>query len=117
MWTCGNKLNRISPDSTIKDILDAFLNPSTGNASVRQTLKDYISPSKLFLYMKKAKCPANAPAYYAIDLEATLDETLRGKLILEFPTFTIVTHPLGADVTIILVDHALFEIDSVPASP
>lgn len=109
------KTDRTSADSIIKDVLDEFLAPSTGNVTIRHALKDYISPCKLFLYMKKARCPSNAPAYYAVDSEATLDETLRGKLILEFPTFTVLTHPMNADVAIIPFDRALFEIDSVPA--
>ena len=65
--------------------------------------------------MKKARCPVNSPVYYAIDLQVTLDETLRGKLMLEFPTFTVTTRPLDTTgVTIIPFDRASFEIDPVP---
>lgn len=78
--------------STLVQELGKHLDVLPGNSSTRSTLRTFATAPRnsLLLFMKRLPCSSAAPKYYQIDPDVTLAESLRGKTLIEFPTFEIV---------------------------
>lgn len=71
--------------------LEKHLGVLPENSSTRSTLRTFASATRqsLLLFMKCLPCSSAAPKYYQIDPIASLAISLRGKTIIEYPTFEV----------------------------
>lgn len=90
--SCVTSNSRVSEHAMLRDILGAHLTPPPGASLKSQELQRYQLSGgigALVVAMRKERTPANSPLYYKLDLDKTLGNTLRGKVVVEFPVFLI----------------------------
>ncbi|ORX52996.1 hypothetical protein BCR36DRAFT_324107 [Piromyces finnis] len=84
---------RIRDNMKIIDILNNCLCEKEGNAMTRHNLNNYINEKteNLKVFMKREETPANKQEYFEVDINSTICETLAFKVIIEYPSFYILT--------------------------
>jgi len=84
---------RIKDNMKIKDIIKNCLSEREGNAMTRHNLSNYVEEKleNLKVFMKREEIPANRQEYFFINPELSILETLAFKVIIEYPSFFILT--------------------------
>ena len=86
--------SRVSHEMTWRAVLKACVEGMT-EATLKHEARDHIaaiqSGKSLKLVMKRVPCAANAQAFFALDLDATIRATLRGKTVIEYPAVRVLT--------------------------
>ncbi|XP_030854040.1 box C/D snoRNA protein 1 isoform X1 [Strongylocentrotus purpuratus] len=82
---------RLSEEVILREALDKYLHPDRADPVIRQRLKKYCSKGidDVEVYMKVEDKPANTVRYYSLALDKTLGANLKGKIIVEYPTFHV----------------------------
>jgi len=84
---------RIRDNMKIKDIINNCLCEKEGNAMTRHNLSNYIGfdIENLKVFQKREEIPANRQEYYTVDMNSTISEVLAFKIVIEYPSFFILT--------------------------
>lgn len=78
--------------STLLEELGKHLDVHPGNSTTRSQLRTFAAAPRnsLLLFMKRLPSSSAAPQYFKLDLDAALEESLKGKTIIEFPAIDVV---------------------------
>ncbi|XP_062462498.1 box C/D snoRNA protein 1 [Pezoporus occidentalis] len=96
-------LKGVPDDKTLADILKPYINPVESDPVICQRLKIYtVSPqSDVQILMKIENRKQNSVRYYELDARRSLLDNLKGKVIIEYPTFFVVLKTLKNDMVIL----------------
>ncbi|XP_033920019.1 box C/D snoRNA protein 1 isoform X1 [Melopsittacus undulatus] len=96
-------LKGVPDDKTLADILKPYIDPVESDPVVCQRLKIYtVSPqSDVQILMKIENRKQNSVRYYELDASRSLLDNLKGKVIIEYPTFFVVLKTLKNDMVIL----------------
>uniref|UniRef100_A0A8V5G3G8 Box C/D snoRNA protein 1 n=1 Tax=Melopsittacus undulatus TaxID=13146 RepID=A0A8V5G3G8_MELUD len=103
---------RVPDDKTLADILKPYIDPVESDPVVCQRLKIYtVSPqSDVQILMKIENRKQNSVRYYELDASRSLLDNLKGKVIIEYPTFFVVLKTLKNDMVILGQGKYLFPV-------
>nr|XP_054769939.1 box C/D snoRNA protein 1-like [Lytechinus pictus] len=90
---------RLNEDVILREALDKYLHPQKADPVILQRLKKYCSRGmdNIRVYMKVEDTPANTVRYHSIGLDRTLGANLKGKIVVEYPTFHVVLRENAED--------------------
>ncbi|NXQ82347.1 BCD1 protein, partial [Nyctibius grandis] len=96
-------LKRVPDDKTLADILKPYIDPVESDPVVCQRLKIYaVSPqSDVQILMKIENRKQNSVRYNELDASRSLLDNLKGKVIIEYPTFFVVLKTLKNDMVVL----------------
>ncbi|XP_064458758.1 box C/D snoRNA protein 1-like [Ornithodoros turicata] len=105
---------RIPETDTLGECLDRHLNTDTCSADLRPKLAMYQAGGS------KATCVLMAvegkhASYYQLDISATVEDNLKGKAILEYPTFVVVPRDHVSSYKIVGNDVEKQEVTGLPS--
>lgn len=87
------KVETLLPETqTLSQEIGRHLDVHPGNASTRSQLRSFanVPRDSLHLFLKRLPCSSASPLYFKLDPNATLQESLKGKTVIEFPTIEVV---------------------------
>ena len=84
---------RASDNKVLWDLLQAHLNPPPGEKLKHPELQEYseLSVDSVVLALRKENTSAKEPRYYRIDPKSTVEDALKGKVIIEYPVFLVLS--------------------------
>ncbi|KDD71658.1 hypothetical protein H632_c4609p0 [Helicosporidium sp. ATCC 50920] len=90
VWPQGARtvLARVAEDTTLQEALRMAVERAAKGAD--PGLDGTLDQSNAHILMRRERTPANAVEYMDLDRSATIAQALRGKDIVEFPTFLVV---------------------------
>uniref|UniRef100_A0A8B9FS69 Box C/D snoRNA protein 1 n=1 Tax=Amazona collaria TaxID=241587 RepID=A0A8B9FS69_9PSIT len=105
-------LKGVPDDKTLADILKPYIDPVESDPVVCQRLKIYtVSPqSDVQILMKIENRKQNSVRYYELDARRSLLDNLKGKVIIEYPTFFVVLKTLKNNMVILGQGKYLFPV-------
>ncbi|KAJ8332502.1 hypothetical protein SKAU_G00422910 [Synaphobranchus kaupii] len=82
---------RVPDDRTLQQVLSPYIHPTESEPVRRQRLKAYVlaPPDQVKVFMKVENRSSNCARYHELDVQKTLRENLRFKLVVEYPQFHI----------------------------
>ncbi|CAD7705162.1 unnamed protein product [Ostreobium quekettii] len=82
---------RVDEDTRLDELLQKHLNFAIGKGALLHKLKPYSEAGveQLQVVMRRERCKANEVDYYLLDKAAPLREQLVGRVVIEFPIFTV----------------------------
>jgi HIT zinc finger len=82
---------RVEETAQLSAVLARLLADRPGNASTRHTLARYCSVplAELSLLIRRLPCSAARPSYAPLDAAVTLQESLRSRTVIEYPTIYV----------------------------
>ncbi|KAM9384251.1 box C/D snoRNA protein 1 isoform 2-T2 [Pholidichthys leucotaenia] len=83
---------RVSDKQTLKQILNAYIDPSESDPVTRQKLKMYVHApfDHVKVFMKAEERKANSVRYHELDLHKSLRDNLSNKTLIEYPVLHVV---------------------------
>eukprot|EP00873_Tetraselmis_striata_P014366 jgi/Tetstr1/434630/TSEL_023721.t1 len=83
---------RVDERQVLTEVLAPHISLQPGQAARHHQLREYSAAgvAGLKVFLKRERCPANAPEYFALDLQATLANQLQGRTIIEHPVLIVV---------------------------
>ena len=84
--------SQMNESSTWLEALGEHLDVHPGNSAIRSQLKTFANErlEDLLLLMKRLPCSSAAPQYIQFDPKSTIQASLKGKTIIEFPTIEVI---------------------------
>ena len=83
-------INTIDENKTIDDILNLYFEVRPGNSVQRHALRPLrLKQDNIRCFMHKIPSPANAPLFQDINRHDTINNALKGKTIIEYPTIFV----------------------------
>lgn len=88
---------RVADNKILWDLLQAHLNPPPGETLKYPELHDYtkVGMDGMVIALRKENTSANEPRYYRIHPNSTVEDALKGKVVIEYPVFLVL---LGDDI-------------------
>ncbi|KAG5848016.1 hypothetical protein ANANG_G00132380 [Anguilla anguilla] len=82
---------RVPDDRTLQQILSSYVHPTESEPIRRQRLKAYVHapPDQVKVFMKAENRNPNCARYHELDLQKSLRENLRFKVVVEYPEFHV----------------------------
>ncbi|XP_061099207.1 box C/D snoRNA protein 1 isoform X3 [Conger conger] len=82
---------RVPDDRTLQQVLDPYIHPTESEPITRQRLAAYVRapPDHVKVFMRAAKSNSTCTRYHELDLQKSLRENLRFKMVVEYPEFHI----------------------------
>ncbi|XP_060058258.1 box C/D snoRNA protein 1 isoform X2 [Erinaceus europaeus] len=93
---------RVPEDKTINEILRPYIDPEKSDPVIRQRLKVYIrSQTRVQIFMKVESMQQNLERYYELDPYKSLLDSLKNKVIIEYPTLHVVLKEFSSGFTVL----------------
>ncbi|XP_062973855.1 box C/D snoRNA protein 1 [Elgaria multicarinata webbii] len=109
---------RVPDDKLLCDILKPYIDPQESNPVIHQRLKIYtMSPqSDIQILMKVENRPHSSIRYEELDANKGLQDNLKGKVVIEYPTLHIVLQKVKTDMVILGHDASKSSKDLIKES-